>query len=54
MKKKYFYLDANNTYGWAMTLSIPNDETMFDKNVHLKDVKIIHNVGILVFSLKLI
>ena len=30
--KNISYIDANNPYGWAVSESLPHDETTFDKN----------------------
>ena len=35
--KKKLYTDAINLYGWAMSESLPHDESKFDKNFELED-----------------
>ena len=32
------YIHAYNSYGWAMSEFLPNDEIRFDKNVKLDDI----------------
>ena len=36
--KKILNIDANNLYGWAMSESLPYDETKLDNNVNLEDI----------------
>ena len=38
LQKKIFHIDANNLYDWALSQTLPRDETKIDKNVTLKDI----------------
>ena len=49
---KIMYIDANNVYGHSPPL--PYDENSIDKNVKLKDIKILQVIVIWDISLKLI
>ena len=37
-RKKIWYKDATNLYGWAMSESLTNGENKFGKNVKVEDI----------------